>query len=126
MPAEPVVLAVGAAGYLAEALGEDLPGTEKTYVLKEPYIETQIRNPAKVGLFGYRWVDRSRGLIRVCGFGFGASGFGVEGVPRGNSWKSSEAQDGDSCPWGSTEACRTKAQKKNALQSHNTTEGNNN
>ena len=31
-----------------------LPVAEKTYLFKELYIETIIRNPKKVGLFGYR------------------------------------------------------------------------
>ena len=31
-----------------------LPVTEKTYFSTELYIETIIRNPKKVGLFGYR------------------------------------------------------------------------
>ena len=30
-------------------------GSEKTYLLKELYIETIIRNPEKVALFGYRY-----------------------------------------------------------------------
>ena len=29
-------------------------GNDKTYLFKELYIETIIRNPKKVGLFGYR------------------------------------------------------------------------
>ena len=33
---------------------ETLPVTEKTYLCKELYIETRIRNPKMVGLFGYR------------------------------------------------------------------------
>ena len=32
-----------------------LPVTEKTYLFKELYTETIIRNPKKVGLFGYRY-----------------------------------------------------------------------
>ena len=34
---------------------EGLPVAEKTYLLEELYIEIIIRNPKKVGLFGYRW-----------------------------------------------------------------------
>ena len=34
--------------------GSGLPVTEKTYLFKELYIETIIRNPKKVGLFGCR------------------------------------------------------------------------
>ena len=34
------------------------PVTEKTYLFKELYIETIIRNPKKVGLPGYRYWQR--------------------------------------------------------------------
>ena len=34
---------------------EGLPVAEKTYPFKELYIEAIIRNPKKVGLFGYRY-----------------------------------------------------------------------
>ena len=33
---------------------QGLPVTEKTYLFKELYIETIIRNPKKAGLFGDR------------------------------------------------------------------------
>ena len=33
---------------------QSIPVAEKTYLFKELYIETIIRNPKKVGLFGYR------------------------------------------------------------------------
>ena len=36
-----------------EGLG-GLPEAEKTYLFKELYMEIMIRNPKKVGLFGYR------------------------------------------------------------------------
>ena len=32
-----------------------MPVTEKTYLFKELFIETIIRNPKKVGLSGYKW-----------------------------------------------------------------------
>ena len=32
-----------------------LPVAEKTYLFTELYIETIIRNPEKLGLFGYRY-----------------------------------------------------------------------
>ena len=34
---------------------QGVPVAEKTYIFKELYIETIIRNPKKVGLFGYRY-----------------------------------------------------------------------
>ena len=33
---------------------QGLPVAEKTYLFREAYIDTRIRNPKKVGLFGYR------------------------------------------------------------------------
>ena len=33
---------------------QGLPVTEKTYLFQKLYIETIIRNPKNVGLFGYR------------------------------------------------------------------------
>ena len=33
---------------------QGVPVAEKTYLFRELYIETIIRNPKKVGLFGYR------------------------------------------------------------------------
>ena len=35
---------------------------EKTYLFRELYIETILRNPKKVGLFGYRWALGVYGL----------------------------------------------------------------
>ena len=36
------------------ARAQGLPATEKTYHFKEIYIETIVRDPKKVGLFGYK------------------------------------------------------------------------
>ena len=35
-------------------LGQGIPVAEKTYLFRILYIETIIRNPKQVGLFGYR------------------------------------------------------------------------
>ena len=47
-------------GFVSLGLGESSvfafkpPVGEKTYIFKELYIEIIVRNPKKVGLFGYR------------------------------------------------------------------------
>ena len=38
----------------AMLFGYTIPVAQKTYLFKKLYIETIIRNPKKVGLFGYR------------------------------------------------------------------------
>ena len=52
---------------------------QKTYLFKELYIETIIRNPKKVGLFAYREGYLRVGAVR-------ASSSGIQGFSRALGW----------------------------------------